>query len=146
MSTVNALYHVVISTKNRKMTITENHKRELYKYIYSIIEANNCQLLRMNGIADHIHFLIQLHPSVALSNLIRDIKRASSMWLKENPAFPKFNGWAKEYAAFTCANKDKEVIINYIKGQEEHHKGLSFLDEIKAVAIKNGCVYYDQEE
>ena len=144
MSTVKALYHIVINTKSRKMTITEENKRELYKYIYGIINSYNCKLIRMNGIANHIHILLQLHPTVALSNLMHEVKRSSSIWVKEhNDLFPFFDGWGKEYAAFTCSFKDQNTIIDYIKGQEVHHKVYTYEDEIKTLSVENDCVYYE---
>lgn len=101
MSKVSALYHIVFCTKGRRMTITEEHKRELYGYLYGIIRNNKCKLLRMNGIANHLHMLVELHPSVALSNLMQSLKQSSSIWLKSNAHFPYFEGWASEYYAFT---------------------------------------------
>ena len=144
MSTVKAIYHIVISTRFRKMTINEENKRELYKYIYGIINEHNCRLIRMNGIANHIHILLQLHPTVALSDLMREIKRSSSIWLKNQcEKFPFFEGWGKEYAAFTCSYKDQGNIINYIKSQEIHHQIVTFEDEIEKMSIENDCVFYD---
>lgn len=146
MSTVKAIYHIVINTRSRKMTITEENKRELYKYIFGIINRFNCRLLRMNGIANHIHILLQLHPTVALSDLMHEVKRSSSIWLKEkHDLFPFFDGWGKEYAAFTCSYKDQNTIIDYIKGQEVHHKVYTYEDEIKTLAIENDCVYYEDD-
>lgn len=144
MSTVKAIYHIVINTKDRKMTIPEVHKRELFKYIYGIINAHNCRLLRMNGIPNHIHILLQLNPTVALSNLMHEIKRSSSIWLKEHSdMFPQFQGWGKEYAAFTCSFKDQDTIIDYIKGQETHHNVTSFEDELKTLTIEHDCTYHE---
>lgn len=144
MSTVKAIYHIVINTRFRNMTIDEEHKRELYKYIYGIINEHNCKLLRMNGIANHIHILLQLHPTVALSNLIHEIKRSSSIWMKsQRDKFPSFEGWGKEYAAFTCSFKDQANIINYIKNQEIHHQITTFEDEMNKMSSENDCVFYD---
>ncbi len=126
------------------MTINEENKRELYKYIYGIINEHNCRLLWMNGIPNHIHILLQLHPTVALSDLMREIKRSSSIWLKtQREKFPIFEGWGKEYYAFTCSFKDQENIINYIKGQEIHHQIAKYEDEMEKMSFENDCVYYD---
>jgi putative transposase len=68
-------------------------------------------------------------PSVALSQLVKDIKLASSFYIKENKLFFGFDGWQEGYGAFTYSLKEKERLINYVKNQEEHHKKTSFRDE-----------------
>ncbi len=136
MSKTNCLFHIVICTKNRKATIPEDHKRELYAYIFGIIKAKNCKLFRMNGVANHVHMLIELHPTVALSTLVRDIKRSSSIWLSNNQNFPDFDGWAHEYFAFSKSFEDKQMVYNYILNQEQHHNLVSFDDEVQTFAIE----------
>ncbi|MDE6125349.1 MAG: transposase [Muribaculaceae bacterium] len=105
MSKTSAIYHIVINTYCRKMTIPEIHKRELYQYIFGIIRNRNCGLYRINGIGNHIHMLVELHPSVALATLLQNIKQSSSIWLKQNDNFPRFEGWGKEYFAFTYSKE-----------------------------------------
>jgi len=119
------LYHIIFGTKYRKPVIDPNHKKELYKYIWGIIKNKNCRLYQINGGKDHIHILSDLHPSVSLANFVKDIKVASSVWMKESGYYPEFEGWAEGYGAFTYAYRDKEKIIKYIKNQEEHHRKVS---------------------
>ena len=70
-------------------------------------------LFAINGIENHIHLLINLHPSVRLSDLVRDIKLSTSQWIKQNrDLFPQFAGWGKEYGAFTYALRDKEMELH----------------------------------
>ena len=83
-------YQIVFGTKHRKPTIAESHSEELYKYISGIIKNNKCKLYRINGVEDHIHIFSDLHPSVALADYVKDIKVASSIWMKENGKFPEF--------------------------------------------------------
>lgn len=124
------LYHIVFRTKYNLQALGSQHSKELYKYIWGIIKNKNCKLFQINGMEDHIHILSDLHPSIALADYIKDIKVSSSKWLKTNENFSKFQGWAKGYCALTYSNKEKEKLINYIKGQQEHHKKESFRDEI----------------
>lgn len=86
---------------------------------------------------DHIHIFCDLHPSVSLSNLIKDLKVATNLWMKESGLFPEFDGWQEGYGAFTCSVKEKETIINYIKNQKEHHKHKSFEDEFKKLLAEH---------
>ena len=74
---------------------------------------------------EHIHILSDLHPSIALADYIKDIKVASSKWMKRSGLFPNFKGWGIKYCALTYSYKEKEIIIDYIKKQQEHHKTFS---------------------
>jgi len=87
---------------------------------------------------DHIHILCDLHPTIALADYVRDIKTSSSIWLKQSGKFSDFIGWADGYAALTYAWKDKEMIVNYIKNQQEHHKIESFNDELRRLLKEHG--------
>ena len=115
------------------MTIPALTSEHLYKYIWGIVNNKNCKLYRINGIENHIHLLVELNPTVALSDLIRDIKNASSKWAKQQTYFPKFEGWGKEYGAFSCSIRNKQAIINYIDHQREHHKRVTFEQEYKGM-------------
>jgi len=135
------IYHIVFATKERVKSIPDECSSELYKYIWGIIKNHNCHLYRIDGSEDHIHILSDLHPSVPLASYIKDIKVSSSLWLKNNKDFLKFNGWAEGYAAITISIKDKEKVIEYIKCQKEHHKKLNFFDEYKKFLEDNGIKY-----
>jgi REP element-mobilizing transposase RayT len=134
-------YHIIFGTKYHKNTIPDDLCEELYKYIWGVIKNKNCHLYRINGTPNHLHILSDLHPSVSLAIFVRDIKRASSIWLGENPNFPDFNGWAKGYAALTKAHKDKDAVVEYIKNQKEHHKKETFDDEYRRFLKENGISF-----
>jgi REP element-mobilizing transposase RayT len=103
-----------------------------------IIENKKSKLYRIGGTENHIHLLIDMHPTFALSDLMRDIKEHSSKWLARNPNFPDFEGWAVSFAGFTYSLNDKQTIIDYIKNQKEHHKTISFEEEYRRFLIDNG--------
>ena len=134
-------YQIVFSTKNRNPTIAKSHDEELYKYIGGIVENKKCKLYRINGIEDHIHILSDLHPTVCLSDYVKEIKVASSLWMKESSKFPEFDGWQDGYGAFTYSIREKDMIINYIKNQKEHHKTETFYDEYKRLLVENGIAF-----
>ena len=134
-------YQVIFGTKNREATIAEGYCEELYKYITGIVKNNNCKLYHINGVADHIHILSDLHPSISLSDYVKDIKVASNLWMKGNGNFPKFEGWQEGYGAFTYSIRERDKIINYIKHQKEHHKSETFYDEYKRILTENGIEF-----
>ena len=145
MSTYRKIYyHIVFGTKNRQAVISQEHEEEMYKYIWGVIKKQNCFLYRINGTADHIHILTDLHPSVSLAALVKDIKVASSIWLKQHGGFPLFSGWQEGYGAFTYSEQDKEMIIGYIKKQKEHHQKENFFDEFKRL-LREHSIEFDEK-
>ena len=105
------------------------HSEELYRYIWGIIKNKNSVLYRVNGMEDHVHILFSLHPTIALSDFIRDLKVETSKMLKRTFGFEQFTAWGEGYAALTCNLKDKDIVIDYIKNQREHHKTISLREE-----------------
>ena len=138
MSAVSSMFHVVINTYRRQMTIPDETSEHLYRYIWSIIKSRNSRLYRINGTGNHIHMLIELPPTLALSDLVRDIKQGSSKWAKQQSYFPQFSGWGKEYGAFSCSQRDKASVVNYIINQREHHKSRTFEDEYRGIIEEYG--------
>ena len=87
------LYQLVFGTKSHAHTLTAESRQELFKYIGGGLKKKNCHLYRINGVEDHLHIVTHLHPSVALASLIKDIKLASSEYIKYAGTFQKFGGW-----------------------------------------------------
>lgn len=134
-------YQIVFSTKHRNPTIDVKYDRELYKYIYGIVKQKKCKLYRINGVEDHIHLFTSLHPTLALCNFIKDIKVASSLWMKESGLFPLFNGWQLGYGAFTYCLRERDKIINYVKNQKTHHSKETYYDEFKRLLAEHGVEF-----
>ena len=84
------LYHLNFHTKNSEKVLRNSENDELFKYFWGILKNNNCKLYRINGVEDHIHIICDLHPSVALANLIKDFKVSSSKWIKEKGFYLNF--------------------------------------------------------
>ncbi len=132
------LYQIVFSTKNREKSLQESERDQLYSYIWGILKKKKCHLYRIGGVDDHLHIVTHLHPMIAPSILIKDIKIASSRFIKEEELFPSFNGWQDGFGAFTYSNSAKNELIEYVKNQSEHHKTISFRDEYIAILKENG--------
>ena len=144
MSAVTAIYHIVINTHRRELTLPLASSDQLYRYIARVVQNTQSTLFAINGIENHIHLLINLHPSVRLSDLVRDIKLSTSQWIKQNrDLFPQFAGWGKECGAFTYALRDKEMVANYMKNQRVHHQRESFEDEYRKHLLNAGIEWND---
>ena len=137
-------YHIVFSTKNRENVLLTDEKEKLFKYIWGIVKNKKCYLYRINGIENHIHLLINLHPSICLSDLVKLIKSSTSKWIKEDGIFPDFAGWQDGYGAFTVSHNDRDKVIQYIINQEEHHKKINFEHEFKTILDKLGIIYNEK--
>ena len=145
MSSYNKIYyHIVFCTKNRNKTLPLEHSDLLYQYMWGFTKTKNCKLFRINGMEEHLHLFVSLHPALSLADFMKDLKISSSLWLKNNTLFPLFSGWAKGYGAFTYCVRDADMIINYIKKQREHHRKTEFKDEYKSLLIENKVEFDDK--
>ena len=133
--------HIVFATKGRVPALLKERREDLFRYIWGIIKNQRCHLYRINGIEDHLHILASLHPTISVADLVKDIKVASSLWIKENEVFPQFNHWQDGYAAFTVSRQDKGAVIEYIKDQEEHHRTKTFLEELREMLTAHGLEF-----
>ena len=122
-----------------------SRKRELYGYFHGVIKKRQCRTIRIGGIEDHVHILVDLHPSVALADLVKILKQGSTNWLKENRIFPMFGGWSSGYFAASVGIEGKDKCVEYIKNQELHHKRISYVDEIRDSLEENELEWIEQD-
>lgn len=133
-------YHVVFATKYRKPTITDDRQDRLYQYIGGIFRARKGHALQIGGVEDHLHVLAELSPSIAVSDVIRDVKANSSRWMREEMNVEIFE-WQKGYGAFTVSYNRIEAIRNYIQNQKEHHRTRTFQEEYVDFLERHGIDY-----
>jgi REP element-mobilizing transposase RayT len=136
-----SFYHIVFCTYKRENTLLEIHQKELYSYIWGIIQNRKSVLIRINGTENHIHLLCNLHSSISLAEFVKEIKVASHQWINQTEKFPEFKSWAEGYCALSCSNSDKGKIDNYIRGQKEHHKKRDFDNELRALLMEFGVEF-----
>ncbi|MFM9950726.1 MAG: IS200/IS605 family transposase [Saprospiraceae bacterium] len=135
------LYQIVFSTKSRKKTLHKDNREALFRYIWGVFKNKKCHLYQINGVEDHIHIVTHIHPTVALADLIKDIKIASSGFIKEQGLFPGFDNWQDGYAAFTYSIEAKDNLIEYVKNQEAHHKNKTFREELIELLQEHGIEF-----
>lgn len=120
---------VVFAVKGRNCLILPSWQDELYKYITGIVQNKNQKMLAINGVHDHIHFLIGMKPSCCLSDLVREIKKSSNKFINEKRFIKYKFEWQEGYGAFSYSHSALDNVIAYIQRQKEHHKKLSFREE-----------------
>ena len=135
------LYHIVYGTKNHNGTLDLEHHDELCRYTAGILQNKNCFVYKIGGYTEHLHILAELHPTIALADLVKDIKLATSKWIKTKKALLAFEGWQDGYGAFSCSWKDKDRVINYIANQFEHHRHKTFREEYIAMLQRAGIEF-----
>ena len=130
------LIHLVFSTKNREPWIRGPVEGKLHAYLGGILREINCPSLTVGGTADHVHILFVLARTMAISNVVEEVKTGSSKWIKtQNPAFQNFH-WQAGYGAFSIGQSAVERLKQYIARQHEHHHGQSFQDEFRELLMR----------
>ena len=130
VSTFSQIYiQIIFACKSRESLIKKDWEEELFKYITGIVQNKGQKMLAINGVSDHVHFLIGMNPSCCLSDLIREIKKSSNTFIKEK-RFSKYKfEWQQGYGAFSYSHSSLDNVISYIQNQKEHHKQKSFKEE-----------------
>ena len=118
--------HVVFAVQGRRCLLSPAWSEEVFKYITGIVTNRKQKLLAINGMPDHVHILLGMTPSVALSHVVRDIKAGSSWFINQQRwVRGKFN-WQEGFGAFSHSRREIDNVIRYIHQQQEHHKKKTF--------------------
>jgi REP-associated tyrosine transposase len=135
------LFHIVFSTKRRQPFISDTLRKELYPYMEGILRRREGVLLNIGGTADHVHLLLRLKPDMSVSKIVQAIKAISSKWVHERPDLPQEFAWQSGYGAFSVSESQARTVWRYIEHQEEHHRKVSFEDELRGLLEKHGIEF-----
>ena len=135
-------YHVVFSTKERRPLIQPEWRPRLHAYFGGMIKGMNGVPEIVGGVEDHVHLLASLRPAHCLADVMRDLKKDSTNWIKENLA--RRFAWQEGYAAFTVSPSAIGPVRRYISSQETHHAKHSFIDELKELLGRAGIEYEEK--
>jgi putative transposase len=115
----------------------------LHDYIGGIVRSLSGISLELNGTEDHLHLLAKLRPDKAISDVLRDLKSNATGWMHD--VFPSLRNfsWQRGYGAFTVSQSNVEELRGYIRRQKEHHRKMSFRDELIKI-LKANCIKYDE--
>jgi putative transposase len=135
---------VVFAVKNRNSLIHPSWEDELYKYISGIVRKKEQKLITINGMPDHIHFLIGMRPSCCLSDLVREIKKSSNELVNDKKLSPFKFEWQPGFGAFSYGHSQLDKVVAYIAGQKEHHKKQNFKQEYLGLLKKFNIEHNEQ--
>jgi len=137
-------YHIVFSTKNRDPFLVETVRQRLFAYLGGIARENGMNALEVGGMTDHVHLLLSIPASLAVSKAVQLIKGGSSHWLKVTfPSMIDF-AWQDGYAAFTVSQSQLNDTQAYIRSQPEHHRTKTFIEEYRAFLARHRIEYDDR--
>jgi REP element-mobilizing transposase RayT len=131
--------HIVFSTKDRRPLLADAAIRdEMHHYFGGICNNLECPILRVGGVADHVHILCRFGRTISVAELVQEVKRESSKWVKTKSDLLRDFHWQNGYGAFSASPAHVEPLRSYVATQEEHHRTVSFLDELRGLLKKYG--------
>ena len=133
----NLSVHVVFSTKDRLPLMTMPIRDELFPYIGGIVRGLGGTIITVGGMPDHVHLVARLPTTVSVADVARIVKANSSKRMNEKFTTMKF-GWQRGYGAFSVSHSALPAVVNYVRDQERHHRGLSFEEELTILLTKHG--------
>ena len=138
-SLVQIYVHIIFSTKNRAPFLNDPEFRErVHAYLAGICKKQDCPAIIAGGVSDHVHLLCRLGKQIDISTLIREIKRDSSSWVKEQRPLLNAFYWQNGYGAFSISPSHVDGLTDYIRDQEQHHTKETFQDEFRRICAKCG--------
>jgi putative transposase len=135
-------YHLVFSTKNRVPWIDAAWRERLHDYLGGTINGLGGFSQQVGSVADHVHLLVGLKATHCLADVLRELKKASSVWVHEQCALPEF-AWQEGYSAFTVSPTARDGVRRYIANQEQHHRRRTYREELIDL-LQSAAVEFDE--
>ncbi len=136
--------HIIFAVKNRQSLIPEHNRVRIEKYICNIANKDKCKPLSIYCNPNHVHLLLSLHPAIAISDIVRNIKSFSSRFINENKLTSGHFSWKTGFGSFSYGHSQINTVINYINNQPEHHKKKSFREEYLSF-LDAFCIEFDSD-
>ena len=136
-------YHLVFSTKERRPFIADDWRERLFEYLGGTVNGLKGFTQGVGGTADHVHLLVGLKSTHCLADFMRELKKASSLWVHETIGLPSF-AWQEGYGAFTVSATARDQVNKYIANQAEHHRVKTFREELEELLQRAGIEYEDK--
>jgi putative transposase len=135
---------VVFAVKGRKNLIAPQWESAVYEYMAGIIKAKGQKSIIVNGMPNHVHVFIGLRPSMAIADIVRDIKNNSSRFINEQRFLPGKFSWQEGYGCFSYSHSHIQRVYHYILNQKAHHQKRTFKEEYLEL-LKRFEVEHDEQ-
>lgn len=141
-SLANVAVHLVFSTKNRQAYLANDELRsEMHQQLGGTSKTLDCSPLIVGGVEDHVHLLGRMSRTISISAWVKELKRVTSIWVKERaPHLASFQ-WQSGYGAFSVSQSETERVVQYIKNQSEHHRQRDFKTEFRLLLDRHQIEY-----
>jgi putative transposase len=140
-SLANIYVHLIFSTKDRAPFLFKEVQPDLHAYMATVLANLNSPAVLINSVADHVHILFNMSRTVTLAQMVEDVKKSSSKWIKtQSPTLASF-AWQGGYGGFSVSESIVSKAANYIQNQEEHHRTKTFQDEFRAFLTRHKINY-----
>ena len=144
-SFTSCLMHCVWATTERRPLIIPDLQQRLWPYLGGIARENKMKALAVGGVEDHVHVLVSIPSTLSVAKSIQLLKGNSSKWIhdtfKEHWEFE----WQEGYGAFSIGISGLEGTTRYIQNQAEHHRRMTFKEEVEAFLKKHGMEYVESD-
>ena len=135
------IIHVIFSTKDRKPLLADGLRARAHGYLSTVVRNLGRECYRVGGVEDHVHLAVRLSRTVAIADLVEQLKVSSSKWLKAQQGGDRDFSWQRGYGCFSVSPKDLEALVLYIDQQAGHHQKRSFQEEFRMFLKKYGVEY-----
>ena len=132
------LIHALFSTDKRQPLLGRNLRPRLFSYMSGILKRIGFTPLLVNGVNDHVHVLFVLPPTLCVADAVEKLKANSSRWVHEKFPQKRSFSWQPDYTAFSVSPSNRKRVLDYIAGQEEHHRRRSYQEEVLEFLKKSG--------
>jgi putative transposase len=143
-SLVKNLIHLVYSTKGRRAWIPDDIQAALFAYQAGIFKHCDSPAIVIGGTKDHVHSLFSLSKNLALKKVVEEVKKSSSKWMKSHSSGSEDFHWQNGYAAFSVSQSNSDQVRHYITNQAEHHRRLTFQEELRAMFRRHGIEFNER--
>ena len=143
-SLANLYVHLIFSTKERLPFLSLEVRPNLHAYLATVLANLNSPAVLINSVEDHVHILFNMGRTVTLAQVVEEVKKSSSKWIKtQGPNLATF-AWQAGYGGFSVSESNVPKVANYIRNQEEHHRVKTFQEEYREFLEKHQVQYDEQ--
>ena len=139
----NVILHIIFSTKSREPWLGPAVRPRMHAYLATICRDLNAELVRVGGMADHVHIVTTLPRTISQAEIVEETKKTSSKWIKALDEGYRAFCWQRGYAAFSVSPSQLGSVLKYVEDQATHHRRRSFQEEYREILEKHG-IHFDE--
>ena len=138
------IIHIIFSTKDREPWLDSDVRTRMHAYLATVCRDLGAEFVRIGGVADHVHIVTTLPRTVSQAQLVEQIKKASSKWIKAVDARYRGFFWQRGYGAFSVSPSQLDTVVQYVEGQQEHHRTCTFQEEYRELLRRHGIDFNER--